>query len=165
MAVQNDQGALGDHALPAPGVVQAGVVVAAAEAPGGELAVGPAVDVGEQVHAVGEGVEDVLAADRQRHVPHERNAGLEVEDEAAVEKRRRGAAHGAGVDVVDPRSVLVQAAEQAAPSQPLIDGDVPARLGHTPFEGEHVAGAEQVGLLRYLSVGVVQRGAENGIAA
>ena len=51
------------------------------------------------------------------------------------------------------------------PPQALIDGDVPARLGHAPFEGEHVAGAEQVGILRHLRLGVVQRGAEDGVAA
>jgi len=60
----------------AEGVVDAGVVVPAAQAPRRELAVGEAEDLGEKVHPLREGVEDILATERQPHVIGQRDARL-----------------------------------------------------------------------------------------
>ena len=62
-----------------------------------------------------EGVEDVLAAERQRHVAGERDAGFQVDDVPAVQQQRVGAADEARVEVVDPGAVVVQAGEHPDP--------------------------------------------------
>ena len=41
------------------------------------------------------------------------------------------------VEVVYPRAEVVQAAKQTDPPGALVEGDVPARLRHAAFQGEH----------------------------
>ncbi len=148
--------------LPAPEVVDAGVVIPAAEAPGRELAVGHAERADQQIASVRERVEDVLAADRQRHSFGDRHADLQVDDGPPVQDRRIRAADELRIEEVDPVAVVVEAAEQPHPSHALVEGDVPAGPGHAPLQGEQVAGAEQIRLLRHFRICVVHREAEDG---
>ena len=88
--------------LATPLVVDARVVVPAAEAPGRDRAVARAEDVNERLGRVGEDVEHVLATHGQRHVGGEGDAGLEVDDVRVVLDRRTVVHPQPRVVVVDP---------------------------------------------------------------
>ena len=105
------------------------------------------------------------AADCQRRVAGERDAGFQVDDVPAVQQRRVGAADEPCVEMVDPGAVAMQAAEQAHPPDALVDGGVPAISWHAPLQAAHVAGGEQLRLFRHFGVGVVHGEAEHRVAA